>query len=98
MSKFNELINSDQPVLVDFFAEWCGPCKTMAPILKDVASQVDGKARIIKVDIDKNPAAASAYGVRSVPTLILFKNGQIRWRQPGVIEASKLVSLISQYI
>lgn len=98
MSKFSELINSDQPVLVDFFAEWCGPCKTMAPILKDVASQVDGKARIIKVDIDKNPAAASAYGVRSVPTLILFKNGQIKWRQPGVIEASKLVSLISQYI
>ena len=98
MTKFNELINSDKPVLVDFFAEWCGPCKTMAPILKDVASQVDGKARIIKVDIDKNPAAASAYGVRSVPTLILFKNGQIKWRQPGVIESSKLVSLILQYI
>lgn len=98
MSKFNDLINSDQPVLVDFFAEWCGPCKTMAPILKEVASLIDGKARIIKVDIDKNPAAASAYGVRSVPTLILFKGGQIKWRQPGVIEASKLVSLISQYI
>lgn len=97
MSKFNDLINSDQPVLVDFFAEWCGPCKMMAPILKDVISQIDGKARIIKVDIDKNPAVASAYGVRSVPTLILFRNGQIKWRQPGVVEASKLVGIISQY-
>jgi thioredoxin 1 len=80
MSKFNELINSEQPVLVDFFAEWCGPCKTMAPILKEVASKLDGKARIIKVDIDKNPAAALAYGVRSVPTLILFRKGKIMWR------------------
>jgi len=98
MSKFNDLIHSDQPVLVDFFAEWCAPCKTMAPILKEVASQLDGKAKIIKVDIDKNPAAASAYGVRSVPTLILFKNGQIKWRQPGAMEASKLLSIISQFV
>lgn len=103
MSKFNELINSETPVLVDFFAVpiaigRCGPCKTMAPIMKEVASQIDGKARIIKVDIDKNLAAASAYGVRSVPTLILFKSGQIKWRQPGVIEPSRLVSIISQYI
>ncbi len=97
MSKFNDLINSDQPVLVDFFAEWCGPCKTMAPILKDVISQVGDRARIIKVDIDKNPAAASAFGVRSVPTLILFKNGKIVWQQPGVTEASKLVGIISQF-
>ncbi|TAL57170.1 MAG: thioredoxin [Bacteroidetes bacterium] len=97
MSKFSELINSDQPVLVDFFAEWCGPCKTMVPILKEVASQVEGKARIIKVDIDKNPAAASAYGVRSVPTLILFKMGKIMWQQPGVTDAFKLVGIISQY-
>lgn len=98
MSAFNEIINSDQPVLVDFFAEWCGPCKMMAPILKEVASKVEGKARILKVDIDKNPAAASAYGVRSVPTLILFKNGQIKWRQPGVTEASRLIGIISQFI
>ena len=103
MSKFGELINSDQPVLVDFFAVpitigRCGPCKTMAPILKkDVASQLEGKARIIKVDIDKNPAAASAYDVQSVPTLILFKKGQIKWRQPGVAEASKLINIISQF-
>ena len=98
MSKFNDLINSDQPVLVDFFAEWCGPCKTMAPILKEVASQVKGKARIIKVDIDKNPAAASVYGVRSVPTLILFKKGKIIWQQPGVVDTTQLTGIISEFI
>ena len=98
MSKFNDIINSDQPVLVDFFAEWCGPCKAMAPILKEVASQIDGKARILKVDIDKNPAAASAYGIRSVPTLILFKNGKIVWQQPGVADARNLINIISQYV
>lgn len=98
MSSFNELINSDQPVLVDFFAEWCGPCKMMAPILKDVISKVNGKARIIKVDIDKNRAAADKYSVRSVPTLILFKNGQIKWRQTGVIPESQLVSAIRTFI
>lgn len=97
MSKFSELINSDQPVLVDFFAEWCGPCKTMIPILKEVASSVSGKARIIKVDIDKNPVAASAYGVRSVPTLILFRNGKNVWQQAGVVRASVLVKIISQF-
>ncbi len=98
MSKFNDIINSDQPVLVDFFAEWCGPCKTMAPILKDAASKLEGKARILKVDIDKNPAAASQYGVRSVPTLILFKKGEIKWRQPGVIDASQLTTIVSKFI
>lgn len=97
MSKFKELINSGQPVLVDFFAEWCGPCKAMAPTLVQVASDVDGKARIIKVDIDKNPEAASAYQVRSVPTLILFKAGEVKWRQSGVLSRSELVTVISKF-
>lgn len=98
MSSFNELINSDQPVLVDFFAEWCGPCKMMAPILKDVISKVNGKARVIKVDIDKNRAAADKYDVRSVPTLILFRNGQIKWRQTGVVPEHQLVRTINSFI
>jgi len=97
MSKFNELINADQPVLVDFFAEWCGPCKTLAPILQDVASKINGKVKIIKVDIDKNEAAARKYGVQAVPTLILFKKGEIKWRQSGVVSGSQLVSILEKY-
>jgi thioredoxin 1 len=98
MSAFNELIASDQPVLVDFSAEWCGPCKAFAPILKDVSLRLSGKARIIKVDIDKNPAAAEKYGIRSVPTLLLFKKGEIRWRQSGVIPATELLDIIGKFI
>lgn len=96
MSNFNEIINSEKPVLVDFFAEWCGPCKTMSPILKDVAKQVQGKAKIIKIDVDKNQQVASVYQVRGVPTLILFKNGKQIWRQSGVVHANELVNLINQ--
>ena len=97
MSAFNELIRSGQPVLVDFFAEWCGPCKAMAPVLLQVAGELDGKARIIKVDVDKNPAAANAFQVRGVPTLILFKEGVVKWRQSGVVSQRELVSVISKY-
>ena len=96
MSKFNELINSDMPVLVDFYATWCGPCKTMSPILDEVAKQVQGKAKVIKVDVDKNQQAAAAYQVRGVPTLILFKNGKQIWKQSGVVPANELVNLINQ--
>lgn len=97
MNNFNSLINSDKPVLVDFFAEWCGPCKTMAPILKDAKSQLGDSTTIIKVDIDKNPAAANAYSVRSVPTLILFKAGNIVWKQSGVVQLQELVAIIKQH-
>jgi len=97
MEKFNSLINSGKPVLVDFFAEWCGPCKTMAPILKDVKTNLGEKATIIKVDVDKNQNAAMAYQVRSVPTLILFKNGKEVWKQSGVVPAQELIRLFNQY-
>lgn len=97
MDSFNQLINGDEPVLVDFFAEWCGPCKTMAPILQETKSKLGGDAKIVKVDVDKNQQAAAAYQVRSVPTLILFKKGQIVWKQSGVVPASQLISLFQQY-
>jgi thioredoxin 1 len=96
MSDFNALINSGKPVLVDFFAEWCGPCKTMSPILKEVKDKLGDKATIIKVDIDKNEPAAHAYHVRSVPTLILFKDGKQVWKQSGVVPANELISLIGK--
>lgn len=98
MASFKDIINSDQPVLVDFFAEWCGPCKSMSPILKEVAEKVQGKAKVIKIDVDKNQQAASVYQVRGVPTLILFKNGKQLWRQSGVVSSNDLINLINQNI
>jgi thioredoxin 1 len=98
MSKFNELINGDQPVLVDFSAEWCGPCKTMAPILSDVVARLKGRAKVIKVDIDKNPQAADAYHIRSVPTLLLFKKGEIKWQQSGVVPAQQLMGILEKFV
>jgi thioredoxin 1 len=97
MSKFSTLINSETPVLVDFSAVWCGPCKTMEPVLKEVASKVEGKVRIIKVDIDKNPHAAELYHVQAVPTMILFRKGEIKWRQSGVMQAGPLTSILLKH-
>ncbi len=96
MSKFTDLIKGETPVLVDFYATWCGPCKMMSPILEDVSGQLKGKAKVLKIDIDKNPQAASYYNVRSVPTLILFKKGKQVWRQSGVVQSKQLVQIINQ--
>jgi thioredoxin 1 len=94
---FQEIINQDKPVVVDFFATWCGPCKTMSPILEDLKNRIGENASIIKIDVDKNPQAAAAYQVRSVPTLIIFKNGKPLWRQAGVVAANELEKLINNY-
>ncbi|BAU52613.1 thioredoxin [Mucilaginibacter gotjawali] len=98
MANFQEMIASNKPVLVDFSAEWCGPCKMMPPILKQVKDAMGEKVTIIKIDIDKNPQAADAYKVQSVPTLMIFKNGQTKWRQSGVIQAGELQRVISQFV
>src|SRR5688572_12099821 len=91
MSRFQELINSETPVLVDFFATWCGPCKVMAPVLQEVAGKMGNNARIIKVDVDKNQQAAAAYEIRGVPTFIIFKNGKQLWRESGVVPEAVLL-------
>ena len=95
--RFNEIIQSEKPVLVDFFAEWCGPCKTLAPILKDVKQEIGDEATILKIDVDKNTQTAHEYQVRGVPTLILFKNGKPVWRQSGVLPKAGLIGVIKKF-
>lgn len=98
MSKFQELIASEKPVLIDFFATWCGPCQALAPILVDVKEELGDAVSIIKVDVDKNQEVAAHFQVRGVPTMLLFQNGKMLWRQSGVVSKNDLVSIIKQKI
>lgn len=95
MSKFSEIISQNKPVLVDFFAEWCGPCKMMSPILKDVKKALGDRVSIIKIDVDKNQELASKYQVRGVPTLMIFNQGKQVWRQSGLVQKDELINIIS---
>ncbi|MDE3255558.1 MAG: thioredoxin [Bacteroidota bacterium] len=97
MNKLQELINSEKPTLIDFFAEWCGPCKTMKPILEELKQKVGDNATIIKIDVDKNPAIAAQFAIQSIPTLIIFKKGTIVWRQMGAVPANILEKQLQNY-
>jgi len=96
MSNFDTIINSEKPVLIDFFATWCGPCKTLGPILKQVKESMGERISIIKIDVDKNQQIASKYQVRGVPTMILFQNGKQLWRQSGVLSKEEVIKVITE--
>lgn len=97
-SSFNDIITSNKPVLVDFYADWCGPCKMLAPILKEVKQDLKDSIKIVKIDVDKNQVLASKYQVRGVPTMMLFKNGNQLWRQSGVLQKQDIVAIVKQHL
>jgi thioredoxin 1 len=93
--KFSELIKQNKPVLIDFYADWCAPCKKMSPILKEVKSELGDKINIVKIDVDKNNSVATKFQIRGVPTLILLQSGKLLWRQSGVVQKSELINIIN---
>lgn len=97
MADFREIVSSKKPVLIDFFAEWCGPCKTLGPILKDVAHEMSEEVRVIKIDIDKNPTLARTLNVRSVPTLMIYKEESLLWRQNGVLPKAQIIKALKAF-
>lgn len=97
-AKFNSVINSKKPVLVDFYADWCAPCKQVTPILKQVKDALKERVRIIKVNVDKNPAIATKYQIRNIPTLIIFKEGEVKWKGMGVRPASEIQKVLLEHI
>ena len=98
MESFQQIINSGKPVLVDFFATWCGPCKAMSPIIESVAKDMQGNARILKIDVDKNKSIAAKYNIRAVPTLLIFKNGDVVWKHSGGIDKKSLVNSLMSHV
>ena len=98
MDTFSSIINSNTPVLVDFYATWCGPCKAMAPAIEAIGKEVQGSARVLKIDVDRNPSVASKYQIQAVPTLVIFKNGQIVWRQSGGMDKASLKNVLMGFV
>lgn len=94
MNSFNELISGNKPVLVDFYADWCAPCRMMAPILEQVATNMGAEVKVVKVNVDKNRQAAAKYGIKSIPTLMLFQNGEVKWQGVGVIQADQIEQVV----
>ncbi|NOZ45616.1 MAG: thioredoxin [Chlorobi bacterium] len=98
MANFNEIVRQKTPVLIDFYANWCAPCKMMPPILKQVKSELGEKVKILKIDVDKNPQIALKYNIRSIPTMMLFKEGETKWITTGVTQANQIISKINSII
>ncbi|TPN87495.1 thioredoxin [Aquimarina algicola] len=96
--RFTNIINTNTPVLIDFYADWCGPCKMLSPILKEVKDEMGERIKVIKIDVDKNQSLAAQYQVKGVPTMLLFKNGQQLWRQSGVLQKNDIINTINSYI
>lgn len=98
MASFQELVQSDKPVLIDFHAEWCGPCKMMAPAIQQAKQRLGSRAKVLKIDVDRNPDLAQKLGIQGVPTLMIYRQGQLQWRQSGVLSAEQLVRQVEAFM